>query len=455
MATDSYAILFASISEMEVVDTHDHLRFVGDLLAPVNLTNLLQHTYVAKSLRPADGSPNGLSRRPDATTSDNYESIREIARRARFSSYFRWLMRGFGELYDLPSVELGLEQYERLAEEIPVRYRDPGWLSGVLDRAHIRSVIWDPFWKPGITSGPDARLIPSIRINSSVVAFHPAASDYEGCNVIRDWEEAFDISVQTLSDLEDLINRLVRANVEAGARSVKSALAYDRPLLVRPTSRSAAAAVFGTPPDRLTEDQRLTFGDYIIHFYMELAQAHRLVVQVHTGLARLCDSSPLQMLPLIEAYPDLTFDLFHGGYPWIHDVAAIAQNYPNVALNLAWLPQISPEVAVAALKEWIQVVPQADRITWGADCHVVEDMYGSLLAARHVIARALAELVEDGYLSVDDALAEAASILHGAGEAIYRLRPTDRVAPGDRESGPHELGERSLGSASRLRRSVS
>jgi hypothetical protein len=432
MAADSYAILLASISEMEVVDTHDHLRFVGDLPAPINLTDLLHHTYVAKSLRPADGSPNGLSGPPVATASETYEGIREIVRKAGFSSYFHWLLRGLVELYGLPSVELGPEQYERLAEEIPVRYRDPGWLPGVLDRARIRSVIWDPFWRPGITSGPDARLIPSIRINSSVVAFHPTASDYEGCNVIRDWGEAFDISVQTLTDLEDLIDRLVRTNVDAGARSLKSALAYDRPLLVGSTSRNAAAAVFGKSPDQITEDQKLTFGDYVIGLYMELARAHSLVVQVHTGLARLGDSSPLQMLPLIEAYPDLTFDLFHGGYPWIHDVAAIAQNYPNVALNLAWLPQISPEAAVAALKEWIQVVPQADRITWGADCHVVEDMYGSLLAARHVIARALAELVEDGYLSVDDALAEAASILFRAGEAIYRLPHAKAVA---RENG--------------------
>lgn len=202
---------------------------------------------------------------------------------------------------------------------------------------------------------------------------------------------------------------------------MKSALAYDRPLLVRPASRSEAAAIFGRQPHEATENDKQTFGDYVIGLYMELAQAHGLVIQVHTGLARLGDSSPLQMLPLIEAYPDLTFDLFHGGYPWVHDVAAIAQNYPNVALNLAWLPQISPEVAVSALKEWIQVVPQADRITWGADCHVAEDMYGSLLAARHVIARALAELVEDDYISVDQALSEAESILSKGAQAVYGL----------------------------------
>ena len=260
-----------------------------------------------------------------------------------------------------------------------------------------------------------------MRLNSSVVAFHPDASDYEGTNLIRDWSSTLDVSVESLSDLEDLIVRVVDLNVQAGARSLKSALAYQRPLYVGPAKRAEAAVIFGTPPTRITAEQRSIFGDYITHLYMDIAREHGLVVQVHTGLARLGDSSPLQMLPLIEAYPGIVFDLFHGGYPWVHDVAAIAQNYPNVRLNLTWLPQISTEVAVTSLREWLQVMPQIDRISWGGDCHTVEEMYGSLLAARHVVARALTGLVDCGYIGLEEAADAARSILCGAGESIYRL----------------------------------
>ena len=72
------------------------------------------------------------------------------------------------------------------------------------------------------------------------------------------------------------------------------------------------------------------------------------------------------MEPLLQEFPEVTFDLFHGGYPWIHEVAALAHNYPNVRLNLTWLPHLSTEAAVGAIKEWLQARPQADRISWVA-----------------------------------------------------------------------------------------
>ena len=157
----------------------------------------------------------------------------------------------------------------------------------------------------------------------------------------------------------------------------------------------------------------------MIHFCLERAREHGLIVQVHTGLARLSDSNPLLLARLLEEYPDVTFDVFHGGYPWVHEVGALAQNYPNVRLNLVWLPQLSTEAAIQALKEWFQVVPQLDRICWGADSWTVEEMYGGLQAAKFVLARALADLVDEEYMSLDDAVTAAQSVLYRGGAKIY------------------------------------
>jgi len=407
------------VAGLDVIDTHDHLRFVGDLGLPMTVTALFRNTYVARCLRVADGSANGIGTRSEWVLGDDLETALEVARKVRLTSYFRWLMRGLAELYDLPGPTFDAAAYERLSVGLTQNYQDASWIPSVLDRARIQAVIWDPFWKPGTWDGPDPRLIPSFRITSSVAAFHPDASDYEGCNLIRDWADALQISVNGLGDLESLIERVLGLNLDAGARSIKSAVAYERPLRVGPPRRQQAAALFGKSPQRITEDERLVFGDYVIHVFMDLARQHNLVVQVHTGLARLADSNPMEMLPLIEAYPEVTFDLFHGGYPWIHEVGAIAQNYPNVRLNLAWLPQLSTEAAVVALKEWLQVTPQQNRISWGADCWTVEEMYGAQLAARYVVGRALAELLDEGYLDPEGAVIAAKSVLSGAGGAIY------------------------------------
>jgi len=403
-----------------VVDTHDHIRPRDTFERPFTVSALLRNTYVNRCLRVADGSANGIPLRRDSiVVEDSWKATKEIVERVKLTSFYRWLLRGLVDLYDLPSAELDETAWKRLSVELARRYTDPDWQRTVLDRARIQTVIWDPFWKAGTWGVPEVRFRPSLRISSSLAAFHPDASDYEGCNLIRDWSQTFNVTVDSLTDLEDLIERVLAENLRAGCRSLKSPIAYERTLAVGPTSRATASGIFGTSPGSISADRRLAFGDYVIHFCLERAREHGLIVQVHTGLARLSDSNPLLLARLLEEYPDVTFDVFHGGYPWVHEVGALAQNYPNVRLNLVWLPQLSTEAAIQALKEWFQVVPQLDRICWGADSWTVEEMYGGLQAAKFVLARALADLVDEEYMSLDDAVTAAQSVLYRGGAKIY------------------------------------
>jgi hypothetical protein len=297
-------------------------------------------------------------------------------------------------------------------------------MSAALDHANVRLIIWDPNWKPGTWTTPDARARPSLRINSAVVAFHPDTSDGEGHNIIREWASELDIDVATLADLEALIDKLIDRNIQGGARSIKSALAYDRTIAVDATPRSVAKGLFGTPPDRMLPADKKAFGDYIVHFFLDRARDRHLVVQFHTGLARLAGSNPLLLEPLLQGHPDVVFDLFHGGYPWVHEAGALAHNYPNVRLNLTWLPQLSSELTAALIKEYLQVVPQVDRISWGGDCRTVEESHGALLALKQALARSISELVADGYFDLQTGIDAALNILYGAGASIYGAPPS-------------------------------
>jgi uncharacterized protein len=417
----TYREIANAIADSPVVDTHDHLRPAAQLAKPMTVAGLFRSSFIARSMRDADGSPTGAvdDRTVSRWAENTWEATAEVIARVRFTSYYHWLLRGLVELYDLPQAELTRAGWEQLNAELPARYSDPNWPAVVLDRAHIETVIWDPFWRPGTWEGHDPRLVPSFRISSALVAYHPASVDYVGCNLIRDWSGHFNIDVRTLSDLERLIDQLLDQNIRAGCRSLKSPIAYDRSLSIGPGLRSSAEKVFGRAPDDVTEIEARAFGDYIMRFLLDRARDHRLVVQVHTGMARLAGSNPMLLASQIEQYPDVVFDIFHGGYPWIHEVGALAQNYPNVRLNLVWLPQLTTEVAVLAVKEWLQVVPQTDRISWGADSWTVEEMYGALLGAKHVLSRALSEFVEEGYLDLKGAIDAASSVLYGGGRAIY------------------------------------
>ncbi len=424
MTSNIRSVLRREIARMPVVDTHEHIRPLASLRHVIDTTVLLRESYLVRAMRAADGSPHGVGPALELPLEgDTWETVETVLRRTRFSAYYHWLLRGLKDLYEdlSPGLELTREDHAYLSAELRRRYADDRWLQTVLDRGNIRAVVWDPFWKAGTWEAPTAAFYPSLRINSSLVAFHPDSSDFEQSNLIRDWAGAFDLDVSSLDDLERLMERVLQANLERGCRSLKSAIAYDRSLDVEAPSRSDAARVFGTPQERLTAVQRKQFGDYVIHWWLERAREHRLVFQVHTGIGRLSGSNPLLLEPLLQRHPDVVFDVFHAGYPWVHHVGALAHNYPNVRLNLTWLPQLSTDLAVATLKEWLQVVPQVDRISWGGDCSLIEEAYGSLLAARHTIERALAELVDEDYFDLHTALHAARSLLAGGGAAIFGI----------------------------------
>ena len=352
---------------------------------------------------------------------DTWDAVEQATRRVRTNSFYRWLLAGTCALHELETVELTRPDWEHLTSAIAQRYETDDWLTLTLDRAHVDAVISDPFWRPGETTMPESRIRPALRISSAMAAYHPEASDYEGTNLIRDWASSFDTDISTLAGLEDLIDRVLAANLEAGARALKVPIAYERTLHVNAVSRDQAVRIFGRSLGAVSADEQLAFGDYILRFLFDRAREHQLVVQVHLGVARLEHSHPLSLLPLLREYPDLVFDLFHGGYPWIREVAALAHSYPNTRLNLVWLPLISSDAAAAALREWIQVVPQVDRICWGSDARTPEEMMGALLAGKHAISLAVGQLIDDGYFSLSTGIETAESVLAGAGRRIYRL----------------------------------
>jgi predicted TIM-barrel fold metal-dependent hydrolase len=422
MLTQRFEMVRKSIEYAPVINTHDHIWPLSMFESPMNLMALFKNSYVARALRSSDGGSNGIPNRAAMSWGDSHwESVKSVIDKVKLTSYYRSLLRGLVELYDLPQNEITEASCEALSHKIETNYKNPLWLQQVLDRANIKAVIWDAYWKPGEWQSPEKRLLPSLRISSSMAAFHPDASDYEGTNLIRDWGAYFNQSVDSLQDLEVLMDKVIQKNVEAGARSLKSAIAYERSLAVGPGLREKASTVFGTPPERISPADRLAFGDYIIRYYLDQARQRDLVFQVHTGLARLNDSHPMLLTSLIEQYPGVVFDIFHGGYPWYQEVGALAQNYPNVRLNLVWLPQLSVEAAVRALKEWLQVTPQADRISWGADCFTMEEMFGALLTVKYVISRALADFIDDDYINIDTALETAQAILYHNAKKIYHL----------------------------------
>jgi predicted TIM-barrel fold metal-dependent hydrolase len=132
-------------------------------------------------------------------------------------------------------------------------------------------------------------------------------------------------------------------------------------------------------------------------------------------------SSPMNLLPTIERHPRTRFVLFHGGYPWTSEVAALSHDHGNVYPDLAWLPLISTSAAARALTEWLEVCPSSARIAWGGDCWTSEESFAAALAFRHVLKEALSRLVRGGMMTASRAEVVARKLAHENAGVLYGL----------------------------------
>jgi len=105
------------------------------------------------------------------------------------------------------------------------------------------------------------------------------------------------------------------------------------------------------------------------------------------------------------------------------------KNYPNVALNLTWLYLIDPVYAQRLLERAVMTVPHSKIHAFGGDhLDTPERVLAHLKLARHVIAAALANLVEIGWLDEEGARSIAGQWFFDNPNRFFALAIDERKA---------------------------
>jgi predicted TIM-barrel fold metal-dependent hydrolase len=133
----------------------------------------------------------------------------------------------------------------------------------------------------------------------------------------------------------------------------------------------------------------------------------------------IAQTNPSHLSGLLNDYPQVRFDLFHGGYPYSGELATLAKNLPNVYPDLCWLHIIAPGAAKRLLHELIETVPANKILGYGGDFFHVEGAYAHAQMARAVTAEVLAEKVEQGYLTEEEARTLLQRILYANGKELF------------------------------------
>jgi predicted TIM-barrel fold metal-dependent hydrolase len=114
--------------------------------------------------------------------------------------------------------------------------------------------------------------------------------------------------------------------------------------------------------------------------------------------------------------------LLHAGYPYGGEMAALAKNFPNVFIDMAWSALISQFYTVQYLQEFIETVPNNKIMAYGGDSQTVEGTYSASVLARETVELALINLVKVGYLTENEALDVLKKILRENALSIYNLK---------------------------------
>ncbi len=433
------------VEKIPLVDTHEH--FIPEekrLNTELDLFYLFPH-YASSDLVSSGMSLETLDeiRISDRSLEEKWEKFKPYWERIRNTAYSKALLIAIRDLFEIEDIDENT--YRKLSEKIASSNRK-GWYRYVLnEKANIDLAIWD--FPEGGESQTEAMRIERIvesrklqgmkKVPSTDVDFLLPVARFDGfvcirsLDEIRKLEREYNVAVHTLNDLLKALDFAFDRRVKEGIVGIKTGLAYARILEYEKVTDYEAEALFNRIFQHLGEGlswrESKPLQDFMMHQVIQRAINYNLPIQIHTGIQAfngniITNSNPTHLINLFIEYDKAVFDIFHAGYPYTGELAAIAKNFSNVYVDMCWFHIVSPSVARRVLEEWIEMIPSNKIFAFGGDYTIVEGAYAHSRIARDNVARVLTKKVEEGYFEEEEAVKLAHKILRDNAYEVFKLR---------------------------------
>ncbi|MHC4069241.1 MAG: amidohydrolase family protein [Planctomycetota bacterium] len=215
------------------------------------------------------------------------------------------------------------------------------------------------------------------------------------------------------------------------AMAVKSLNAYARKMDYDEVDAEKAAPIFKKKLDEesLSPEEKKALEDHLFWYSVKKATESELPVKLHTGyhagnsymVLDWIRDNPGDATDLCRKSPETKFVFMHICYPYHEEMITVAKHYPNAYIDMCWAWLMNPVASKDFLKKYLVTAPANKVLTFGGDYVVVEPVLGHAVLARRGIGLALSELVEEGWLSLDDALELMGPIMHGNARKLFDI----------------------------------
>lgn len=415
------------INDQRVVDTHEHIH-TGENLKKRSALDFMVLLNGYSDLRGAGMTDMSPLLKDSLSPKEKWKVMKPYWDASSNTAYHRIALVTADKLFGVK--DINESTVTDLSAKVAKAYQSDTWINDVIEKCKIDFVIQDNLQTTHAVK----------RFENNKYRYAKRFDNFIAINSKQKIDFIAKEHNRTITSLDALVATLgedFKKAKEEEIVCIKIGLAYIRTLSFDEVSREKAEEVFNTI---MNQDSRmLTFADvkplqdYMMFRTMDLAKQYKVVVQIHTGFQQygnlVSNANPLNLFTIFKAFPSVKFVLFHGGYPFGGEIAAIAKAFPNVHLDLTWIYVLSPSFSERFLHEWLETVPVSKITGFGGDFGNVENIVGHMAFAKEIIANVLVDKVRDGYFSEAEALTYAKMILYDNAINIYGLKKEDRLYP--------------------------
>lgn len=424
-------------------DAHTHL--VGGRLGARGLHDILLYHMVISDLYAA-GCPSGarLTQFPDWPTRE--EAHQRLAEAIPYLPLCRNTSCSWGvrlvlqDLYDWRE-PITLDNWQRLDALIRERADDRGWWYSVLDRSNIRRTCTE-IARRGDGSD-DARLQYSIEwaffTRRQWGEFDTALYELERVwgrmpeppsPIGGDCRPATERTIRTLDDVHAAVAHYVGSfpydQIISTATGFSTDIDYQ---LVSDAEMAAALSRRAQAGPR----ERDIYASYINEAYLNALEKNgrKIVFQFSIGAeplpfetANLLSQRTIgQIAEMIARHPTLHFQSFLAGRHVNQAFCTLARELPNFSLAGYWWHNFFPDAMRQVMGERLDMLPVNKQVGFFSDAYCVEWTYGKARLVRKQLAQVLAEKVEQGQYSKNDAIEIAKTILYDTPRTLMGMTP--------------------------------
>jgi len=421
--------IFQKVLRTPLVDTHEHLFEEKERLAGASTKRngvkcddwaLCLSSYLMADIRSAGMSEKSLADllSPKVDPIHKWSILEPIWPAVKNTGYAQAINLTFKQLYDVD--ELSSKTIKKVQAGYE-RVRRRGFYKHILcDLANIESCQVNCLTEPFKESDMPTLLMQDLSILGMFAWIG-----------LEPYGKPSGITVKSLADWYKVIdwwfNKYGRYAV-----AVKSQNAYVRDIDYEKVPSEKVESIFKKKINKqpVTKEEWKMLQDHLFWYAVKKADEFNLPVKLHTGYYAGNNKMPLSRLiknpgsatELCRLSPKTRFVFMHICYPYYEELISVAKQFTNAYIDMCWSWIINPVAAKDFLKKYLVTAPANKVLTFGGDYGVVETVAGHAAMARHGIALALSELVEEGWFSLDNALGVVDDIMYGNARRIFNLK---------------------------------